>query len=79
MTGRIYCTPSCHAHCIGMGPISGLQGVAHEVMRTLGVEPDDHRAAAMEVEQAIAEASLDTAREVLAEHGLLPESPQDLT
>lgn len=73
MTAGIFCTPACHAMYIGMGPISGLQGVAHELMRTLGVEPDEHRAVAMELEQAIAEASLDAGREVLAEHGLLPD------
>jgi hypothetical protein len=60
-----------------MGPISGLSGVAGELMRHLGHDPADHPAVLIELEQAIGEEMLDTGREVLTGHGLTPRDAYD--
>ncbi|MFD1145936.1 hypothetical protein [Saccharothrix hoggarensis] len=60
-----------HSNCIGFGPISGLSGVAEELMLTLGHDPDDHPELRAELEQAIGEETLNLGRQILAEHGLV--------
>ncbi len=72
------CTGYAYNHCPGprpdmyvpMGPISGLSGVAAELMRHLGYEPAEHPDVLHELEQAIGEEMLDVGRDVLAERGM---------
>lgn len=58
---------------IGIGPISGVQGVTDELMRHFGVDPAEHPQAARELEHAAGDVLLDLGREFLAQHGLLPD------
>lgn len=74
---RVYCQQgrSCPRRnapdmYVPMGPITGLSGVAAELMRHLGHEPRDHQDVLLELEQAIGEETLDLGRAILAEHGL---------
>lgn len=55
---------------VSMGPITGMLGVADELMRHLGYEPTEHPDLRMEIEQAIGEETLDLGKAILAEHGL---------
>ncbi len=55
---------------VPMGPITGMRGVADELMRHLGYDPREHPDVLHELEQAIGEEMLDTGRQILAEHGL---------
>lgn len=56
---------------VPMGPITGMRGVAAELMRHFGFEPTEHQDVWSELEQAIGEEMLDTGRDILTEHGLL--------
>jgi hypothetical protein len=55
---------------VPMGPITGMRGVATELLLHLGYQPAEHPDALHELEQAIGEEMLDVGRQVLAEHGL---------
>jgi hypothetical protein len=58
-----------------MGPVSGLSGVALELILHLGVNPDDHPGLLIEVEQAIGEETLALGRAMLAERGISTGEP----
>lgn len=74
--GRPGCTGSPNYNpWVLMGPISGLSGVAAELMRHLGYEPAEHLDVAIELEAAIGDEMLDTGRDILTAHGLTPRDP----
>ncbi len=54
---------------VAMGPITGMNGVAKELMRHLGYDPADHPDILAELEQTIGEETLDLGKAILAEHG----------
>lgn len=53
-----------------MGPVTGMTGVAGELMRHLGHDPAEHADLLQELAQAIGEEMLDLGQAILAEHGL---------
>jgi hypothetical protein len=55
---------------VAMGPITGMTGVAKELMRHLGYDPAEHGDILDELAEAIAEEMLDTGKDILAQHGL---------
>lgn len=56
---------------IAIGPISGLYGLAVELMLELGHDPDDLPPGFMtDLEEALAEETLEIGLQFLAEHGL---------
>ncbi|MEU4640844.1 hypothetical protein [Micromonospora sp. NPDC023814] len=59
-----------HRFCVSMGPISGMRGVADELMRYLGYEPRDYPEVANQLAEAIGDETLDLGRQILAEHNL---------
>jgi hypothetical protein len=55
---------------ISIGPVSGLRGVARELILHLGVDPDEHPGLLVDVQQAIEEETLEIGRAMLTERGI---------
>lgn len=55
---------------ISIGPMSGLRGVARELILHLGVDPDEHPGLLIDVQQVIEEETLEIGRAMLAERGI---------
>ena len=60
----------CHGLCIAVGPLTGLSGVADELLLHLGYQPAEQPAVRAAIETAIGGELLDLGRAILAEHGL---------
>lgn len=52
------------------GPITGVSEVARQLILHFEIEPEDHDGLLLEVEAAIGDQMLDTAREIFAERGI---------
>lgn len=55
---------------IGFGPITGVSEVARQLILHFEIDPDAHDGLLLEVEAAIGDQMLDTAREIFAERGI---------
>ncbi|WP_285554827.1 hypothetical protein [Actinoplanes regularis] len=55
---------------ISFGPITGVREVARQLILHFEIDPDDHNGLLLEVEKAIGDQMLDTAREIFAERGI---------
>ena len=55
---------------VSMGPVTGLSGVAEELIRHFEINPSEHDGLITEVEFAIGEQLLDTMRDILAARGI---------
>jgi hypothetical protein len=59
-----------HRFCVGLGPVTGLRGVARELLLYLGVDPADHPGLLIDLEKDIGEETLGIAESMLRERGI---------
>ena len=55
---------------IVFGPLTGISEVARQLILHFEIDPEEHDGLLLEVEQAIGDQMLDTAREIFAERGI---------
>lgn len=59
-----------HRFCVVVGPVTGLAGVARELLLYLGVDPAEHPDLALDLCKEIEEETLSIAESMLRERGV---------